>query len=142
MVIAIDFDGTIVENKFPDIGEPLLFAFETLREMQKKNYRLILWTCRHGKQLEDAVEFCASQGVQFYAINRNYPEQTDEDTAIAPKIFADLYIDDRSIGGFPGWSQVWQMISNEPLLSKKDQYRRIKKSNSIFRKWFNKSKKN
>jgi hypothetical protein len=112
MKIAIDFDGTIVEHKYPAIGKELLFAFETLRELQKKNHQLILWTYRYGKELDDAVEFCRERDVEFYAVNQNYPEE-EFDGSVSRKIDADLYIDDRNLGGFPGWSAVWQMLNPE-----------------------------
>ena len=112
MKIAVDFDGTIVEHKYPAIGKELLFAFETLRELQKKNHQLILWTFRHGKELDEAVDFCRERGVEFYAVNRNYPEE-EYDGSVSRKIDADLYIDDRNLGGFPGWSAIWQMLHPE-----------------------------
>jgi len=57
MIIAVDFDGTLVEHRYPAIGKEILFAFETLRELQKQNHQLILWTIRSGKELEEAVEY-------------------------------------------------------------------------------------
>ena len=108
--IAIDFDGTIVEHQYPEIGKEKLFAFETLREMQKKGYKLILWTVRSGEKLEEAVEFCRNKGVEFYAVNKNYPEEVVDDGFVR-KIEADIYIDDRNVGGFPGWSAIWQMLN-------------------------------
>ena len=73
--IAVDFDGTIVEHEYPEIGKEMLFAFLTLKELNKKGARLILWTFRSGKELEEAVEFCRKNGVEFYAVNKNYPEE-------------------------------------------------------------------
>jgi len=107
--IAVDFDGTIVEHSYPDIGKVKLFAFETLRELQKKGYILILWTVRTGKELEEAVEFCRNNGVEFYAVNKNYPEEIIDESA-PRKIEVDIFIDDRNLGGFPGWSEVWQIL--------------------------------
>lgn len=107
--VAIDFDDTIVENAYPKIGKPKLFAFETLIALQKKGFRLILWTVRTGKELDEAVEFCKQHGIVFYAVNSNYPEETFDPT-VARKIEADIFIDDRNIGGFPGWGEVWQMM--------------------------------
>lgn len=110
MKIAVDFDGTIVEHVYPAIGKEMLFAFQTLKELQKLGHYLILWTYRTGKELEEAVEYCRSNGIEFYAVNKNYPEEiVDENTS--RKIYADIYIDDKNIGGFPGWSAVWQMIN-------------------------------
>lgn len=108
--IAVDFDGTIVENRYPKIGKPKLFAFETLKALQEKGNLLVLWTYRSGRELEDAVEFCREYGVEFYAVNKNFPEEKFDET-ISRKIDADIYIDDKNLGGFPGWSEVWKMMN-------------------------------
>ena len=107
--IAVDFDGTIVDHEFPGIGKEKLFAFQTLRELNKLGARLILWTFRTGKELEEAVEFCQKNGIEFYAVNKNYPEEI-YDESISRKIDADIYIDDKNVGGFPGWSEIWQIL--------------------------------
>ena len=111
-IIAVDFDGTIVEHKFPAIGKEMLFAFATLKELQKKGHRLILWTYRAGETLDEAVAYCRENGVEFYAVNKNYPEEVMDDS-ISRKIIADIYIDDRNVGGFLGWSDVWQQLHPE-----------------------------
>lgn len=111
-VIAVDFDGTVVEHKYPAIGKEMLFAFATLKELQKKGHKLILWTFRAGVPLTEAVEFCKKNGVEFYAVNKNYPEENYDDT-ISRKINADIFIDDRNVGGFIGWSDVWQTLHPE-----------------------------
>ncbi len=111
MIIAIDFDGTIVEDQYPDIGKEKRFAFMTLREFQKQGHRLILWTCRKGKELDEAVELCRKNGIEFYAVNKNYPEEIFDDTQTSRKIYADIYIDDRNIGGFDNWSDLWQSFN-------------------------------
>ena len=110
MKIAVDFDGTIVEHEYPRIGKEKLFAFLTLKELNKKGARLILWTFRSGKELEEAVEFCRQNGVEFYAVNKNYPEEVMNES-VSRKIDADIFIDDKNIGGFPGWSEVWQILN-------------------------------
>lgn len=113
--IAVDFDGTIVEHSYPAIGKTKLFAFETLKELQKRGFLLILWTFRTGKELDEAVEFCRNNGVEFYAVNKNYPEEVfDESTP--RKIDADIFIDDKNFGGFIEWSEVWQMMFPESKL--------------------------
>jgi glutaminyl-peptide cyclotransferase len=124
MIIAIDFDGTIVEHKYPEIGKEMLFAFETLKELQKQKHQLILWTYRSGKELDEAVEYCRERGIEFYAVNKNYPEEEFDDT-MSRKIHADIYIDDRNIGGFPGWSEVWQRV-NAPESGIKDEIKQIR----------------
>lgn len=108
--IAVDFDGTIVDHEYPEIGKEKLFAFQTLKELQKMGANLILWTFRSGKKLEEAVEFCRQNGVEFYAVNSNYPEEVFTNS-ISRKIDVDIYIDDKNLGGFPGWSEVWQILN-------------------------------
>lgn len=115
--IAVDFDGTIVEHAYPLIGKEMLFAFRTLREMEKAGAKLILWTIRTGKELDEAVEFCRSNGIEFYAVNRNYPEEVFSD-GVSRKIDADIFIDDKNIGGFPGWSAIWQILNPWELQEK------------------------
>lgn len=117
MKIAVDFDGTIVEHKYPAIGEEKLFAFETLKQLQKLGHQLILWTYRHGKELEEAVEYCKKNGIEFYAVNKSYPEEVFEPNEVSRKIDADLFIDDRNIGGFPGWSEIWQLLNSGTITS-------------------------
>ncbi len=110
-IIAVDFDGTIVEDKYPAIGKPMLFAFETLAQLLEDGHRLILWTYRYGKRLDAAVDFCAEHGIEFYAVNRSYPEEAFDAQKASRKINADIFIDDRNVGGFAGWGEVYQMIS-------------------------------
>lgn len=133
MKIAVDFDGTIVEHEYPLIGKEKLFAFLTLKELIKKGARLILWTFRTGKELEDAVDFCRKNGVEFYAVNKSYPEEVMNET-VSRKIDADLFIDDKNIGGFPGWSEVWQML-NPFEADQKDAERKLaSKQPNIFKR--------
>lgn len=110
--IAVDFDGTIVEHKYPEIGKEMLFAFETLKQLQKKGHVLILWTYRIGKDLDAAVEYCRQNGLEFYAVNNNHPEER-WNPEIPRKLDVDLVIDDRNIGGFLGWSDIWQRLHPE-----------------------------
>ena len=75
MLIAVDFDGTIVEHKYPAIGKELPFAIETLKKLQSERHKLILWSVREGQLLDDAIAFCRDRGLEFYAVNRDYPEE-------------------------------------------------------------------
>lgn len=109
--IAVDFDGTVVTHEYPKIGKEQPFAFSTLKELQKQGYRLILWTVRAGKELDEAIEYCRANGVEFYAVNKNYPEEKLDENNTSRKIVADIYIDDRNIGGFLGWSKIWQLLN-------------------------------
>lgn len=115
LIIAVDFDGTIVEDAYPGIGDPMIFAFDTLKKLQEEGHRLILWTYRHGKRLDEAVEFCKSKGIEFYAINKSFPEEKFTGEEASRKIHADFFIDDRNIGGFNGWGIVYQQLSGNPM---------------------------
>ncbi len=111
MIIAVDFDGTIVEHKYPEIGRERPFATSTLRKLIEEQHRLILWTVRRGKELEEAVNWCKERGVEFYAVNRSYPEEVIEENKACCKVNADLFIDDLNLGGLPDWSTIYKMIS-------------------------------
>ncbi|SDS07237.1 hydrolase [Gramella sp. MAR_2010_147] len=123
LTIAVDFDGTIVENRFPEIGKPLLFAFESLKKLQEEGHRLILWTYRNNERLEEAVEFCKKNGLKFYAVNKSYPEE-EFDGTISRKILADIFIDDRNLGGMKGWGEIFQKLSIENRPQKENKKKR------------------
>ena len=127
MVIAVDFDGTIVEHRYPSIGKELPFALDTLRKLAEEGHRLILWTVREGQYLEEAVEFCRSRGLEFYAVNRDYPEEEKENNQrFTRKLKADLWIDDRNLGGLPDWGTIYEMVHNK--LTYEDLMRRYEDS--------------
>ena len=110
MTIAVDFDGTLVTHAYPRIGKPIPFAIETLKKLQQEDHhQIILWTVREGELLDEAVNYCRERGLEFYAINSNYPEEQGEHHA-PRKITADLWIDDRNLGGLPDWGVIYQMI--------------------------------
>ena len=111
MIIAVDFDGTIVEHKYPAIGEEIPFAIETLKMLRQDGHRIILWSVREGELLDDAVNWCRERGLEFYAINRDYPEETmDNNPHWSRKLKVDVFIDDRNIGGLPDWGTMYRMI--------------------------------
>lgn len=127
LIIAVDFDGTIVEDKYPGVGKPKPFALETLKMLQKDGHRLILWTYRHGSKLQDAVKFMEDNDIPPYAVNRSYPEEASHPSDVSRKIHADLFIDDRNFNGFPGWGEIYQNLNqqpNSPLPKKKGWFRR------------------
>lgn len=111
MIIAVDFDGTIVEHRYPEIGKELPFAIETLKRLQEDRHKLILWTAREGRLLDEAVEFCRARGLEFYAVNTDMPGANWEDCSVARKLRCDLFIDDRNLGGLPEWPVIYEMIS-------------------------------
>lgn len=101
----MDFDGTIVEHNYPKIGREMYFAFAALNILQSKGHRLILWTYRTGKELDAAIAYCQRNGLEFYAVNENYPGETAAGN-FRRKLGADIFIDDRNVGGFPGWEEI------------------------------------
>ena len=113
MTIAVDFDGTIVEHKYPAIGKEIPYAIDTLKELIEENHKVILWTAREGKLLEDAVEFCRKRGLEFYAVNADYPDANWENYRQTRKLRVDMFIDDRNLGGLPDWVTIYEMITND-----------------------------
>lgn len=93
--IAIDFDGTCVEHDYPAVGMDVEGAVDTLRALNKRGHRLILYTMRSGEKLEAALKWFKERKITLWAVNRN-PEQ--EEWTDSPKVFADLYIDDSALG--------------------------------------------
>ena len=141
MIIAVDFDGTIVEHRYPDIGREKPFAIETLKKLAEEQHRLILWTVRKGKLLQEAVEFCRTRGLDFYAVNRNFPEENEPEER---KLRADLWIDDRNLGGLPDWGTIYRMIRNNwtfDELKRQDEFEHPAVSPAcFFRRFFRKAK--
>lgn len=110
MTIAVDFDGTIVEHEYPRIGAEIPFAIDTLKRLQQEKHKLILWSVREGKLLDEAIEFCHQRGLDFYAVNKDFPEETNENKLFSRKLKADMFIDDRNLGGLPDWGVIYRMI--------------------------------
>ena len=113
MTIAVDFDGTIVEHRYPEIGREVPFATNTLKMLAQKGHRLILWSVREGKLLDEAVEWCRERGLEFYAVNKDYPEEGLNHDNYSRKLKVDLFIDDRNIGGLPDWGLIYRMITEQ-----------------------------
>lgn len=133
MLIAVDFDGTIVRHKYPAIGAEIPFAIETLKKLAAEKHKLILWSVREGKLLDEAVEFCRQRGLEFYAINRDYPEEEKgQNNHYSRKLKVDLFIDDRNLGGLPDWGTIYEMVtrklSYEDLLNRYEEEREEEKT--------------
>lgn len=95
-IIAVDFDGTLCENKFPNIGAPNVTLINRLKGCRARGDKLILWTCRVGEMLNAAVNWCAGQGLEFDAVNENLPEVLEAYGSDTRKIYAHEYIDDKA----------------------------------------------
>ena len=114
MVISVDFDGTIVEHRYPAIGKELPFATSTLRRFMEEGHKLVLFSVREGELLEEAVKWCEERGVRFYAVNADIDEDACDHQGTkhwSRKLKADVFIDDRNVGGLPDWGAIYQMIS-------------------------------
>lgn len=109
MRIAVDFDGTIVEHEYPRIGKPIPGAIEALIKFQEAGHELILWTYRHGDTLDAAIDYCRENGIQLYAANQSEPNEK-----LLPGesrlIRADVFIDDRNVGGLMDWADIEREI--------------------------------
>lgn len=106
MVIAVDFDGCLCSDKYPDIGEPNWSAVEELKKRKKNGDKIILWTCRCDNDLMAAIAACRSWGLYFDAVNKNLPERIAEYKIDSRKVSADEYWDDRAIRVIAGVN-VW-----------------------------------
>lgn len=136
MTIAVDFDGTIVDHRYPKIGKEKPFAIDTLRKLASEGNKIILWTAREGELLDDAIRFCKERGLVFYAINSDTPTAglTFSSKASTTKLVADVYIDDRNLGGIPDWGAIYEIIHGTKI---RDHHRRTK-HRSFLRKLFGK----
>lgn len=105
-IYAVDFDGTLCDSIWPDCGEPIQFMIDAVKQLQNEGNKIILWTCRTGKALDDAVEWCKSQGLIFDAVNDNLPEIIEEFGSNNRKVFANYYIDDCGIRAISSLGEV------------------------------------
>lgn len=104
-IVAVDFDGTLAETSFPEIIRPIEKNMALCRRLQKHGAILILWTCRCGQDLTDAVEWCAANGLEFDYINENVPENVEKWGNDSRKVFAHEYIDDKATN--PDRERAW-----------------------------------
>jgi histidinol phosphatase-like enzyme len=116
-IAILDFDGTIVEHRYPDIGEPLPEAFEVIKELREAGWKLILWTCREDMKrhyLTEAIEFCREHDIEFDAVNETIFDDDFRagscDKKQMRKPYGHVHIDDANLGGFPGWAKVRQLL--------------------------------
>lgn len=105
LMIAVDFDGTVIDEN----GRSLEGATNSLRELARRGHRLYLWTCREGPGLDEAAAWFQQRGIPLAGVNQNAPHEMRWRNR---KLYADVYVDDRVVGGFPGWLTVmaWARI--------------------------------
>lgn len=120
-VIAIDFDGTIVENAYPQIGQLKKNVIEIINKLVKENNcEIIIWTCREGKYLKDVISFLNKNTIPYHYINDNcdWAKQTFNYNANCRKVFADIYVDDKSIFSNINWNKIYNEIIRIKALNK------------------------
>ena len=126
--IFVDFDGTICKDAWPDCGAPNHKVIYYILKKKAQGCKLILWTCRTGKQLEEAVKWCSKYGIIFDAINENLPELIEMYGGDTRKITADEYIDDKNVIVGPEvlYKEVLQCLQTTTMiLSLEDQKKMI-----------------
>src|SRR5699024_12765267 len=89
-----------------------ILDMKTKKMHKHREHRLILWTYRHGDRLQEAVDFCKEHGIEFYAVNKSFPEE-EFDGSVSRKLNADYFIDDRNIGGLVDLGKVYQLLISE-----------------------------
>ena len=114
-IYAVDFDGTLCENAWPDIGKPNHSLISTLKKAREKGDKVILWTCRTADRLDDAVAWCKEQGLEFDAVNENLPEIIGQFGTESRKVCADIYIDDKAINPDKTMNLMMQMMMHHRL---------------------------
>lgn len=112
MIYAIDFDGTLCEDAYPEIGAPRPAVIDLCKVAKKAGEKLILWTCRQGDDLKAAVEWCAAQGVTFDAVNDNLPEMIEKFGNNCRKVNADAYIDDKTVAIFSDLVTIYDLLAH------------------------------
>jgi hypothetical protein len=110
MIIAIDFDGTIVYDRWPGIGAPIPGAVKYINQLYDDGHYIIIWTCRTGQKLLDTINYLLNAGVKFHRVNDDEPGNYAQYGAGGRKLYADVYIDDRQVGGLPPWKDIYEAI--------------------------------
>lgn len=98
LILAVDFDGTIAESRWPEIGDPLPGAIDTMNHLHRQGHKIIIWTCRTGLQLNECIHWLHRHNVHYDDINNNLPERIKAFGGDTRKVSADLYVDDKAVG--------------------------------------------
>ncbi|MCQ2959519.1 MAG: hypothetical protein MJ198_04940 [Bacteroidales bacterium] len=110
MIIAVDFDNTIAITDFPRIFSPRPGVIEALHKLRQQGHYIIVWTCRCDNDLLNAINFMKENDIEFDRINDNHPDNVRTYGGNSRKINADIYIDDKNLGGFEGWYHVMETL--------------------------------
>ena len=124
MIIAIDFDGTIARTNYPEIIGEQPYAAQVITQLKERGHYIIIWTCRTGEPLLDAINWLLAHGIPFDRVNDHESENVAKYGDHGPKIHADCYIDDQNLGGFPGWKEVYNLLIQSDI-DKAAEYERM-----------------
>jgi hypothetical protein len=113
MILAIDFDGTLHDGTYFNIGMPKPGAVKYMKKIKDEGHYIIIWTCREGDKQQKMKEWLKKKEIPYNVINDNNPVKTAEYKSNSRKVFADMYIDDKNILGVPSWDKIYNMISNK-----------------------------
>lgn len=111
MIIAVDFDGTLHNAEFPSIGNPLPASIEVMQKLKQDGHTIILWTCRSGQPLYEAVVWMVENEIPFDYINRPCPEHMKKFDKDSRKVYADTYIDDKGLTDTINWNEIYEIIN-------------------------------
>lgn len=112
MIIAVDFDGVLNASPFPSVGVVVGGAKAAMEQLKAMGHHLIIWTCREGQDLLDAINFLLDKGVPFDGVNCNTRSNIELYSNDSRKVFADLYVDDKCVGGWQGWDVVLDYVKH------------------------------
>ena len=110
MIIAVDFDGTLHTGTWPAIGEPMPWAADTMRRLKADGHYLIIWSCREHAEQTAMVNWLLEHDIPFDRVNDHHPGTIARYGGDARKVLADIYIDDRNLGGLPDWNAIYELV--------------------------------
>jgi len=110
LIIAVDFDGTLHTGEWPSIGEPMPFAIDSMNRLKADGHYLIIWSCREGREQTAMVNWLLDRGIPFDRVNDHHPDNIVKYGGDARKVCADVYIDDRQLGGLPDWDDIYKLV--------------------------------
>lgn len=113
LVLSIDFDGTIVEEKFPDVGKIIPEAKKYINKLYDDGHHIVINTCRSGRYEGNAEAFLKRRGIKYHYINANMPFLIEQYGQDCRKISADIYIDDRCLMGLPSWKEIYEIVQTK-----------------------------
>jgi hypothetical protein len=113
MIIAVDFDGTLHNGEWPAIGCPAVYSIEMMQRLKGDGHFLIIWTCREGEYRDDMVNWLTKWNIPYDSINEHNWVQLESFPYESRKVYADVYIEDKNLGGLPSWREIYDIVSGK-----------------------------